>query len=72
MSVMKELLESLGVTKAAAARYFGVHRNTVAKWCDGKAPLAVTMVLEDMIDCLVEAEIEVKFAADRISGLRDA
>ena len=41
---MKKLLESLGVTHAAAGRYFGVHRNTIARWCEGKAPLAIVMV----------------------------
>ena len=69
---MKKTLESLNVSQAAASRYFGVHRNTVSRWCDGKAPLAVTMVLEDMIDDLQEAEVELHFAIDRVNGLRNA
>ena len=69
---MKKLLESLGVTHAAAARYFGVHRNTIARWCEGKAPLAIVMVLEDLVDGLQDAEVELHFAAERIRGLRDA
>lgn len=69
---MNKALESLGVSKAAAGRYFGVHRNTVACWCTRGAPKAVMMVLDDMVDDLQYAEAEVHFATERIRGLRDA
>jgi len=69
---MKKTLESLNVSQAAASRYFGVHRNTVSRWCESGAPRAVMMVLDDLVDDLQEAEVELHFAIDRVNGLRNA
>ena len=72
MNELESKLESLGVTKAAASRYFDVHRNTVARWCEFDCPAAVEMVVDSLIYDLESSEAELHFATRRIANLRDA
>lgn len=42
---MKAFLKEFHISKAAAGRYFGVHRNTIAAWCDN-TPKSVNVFIE--------------------------
>jgi len=67
---MYDILKSLNVSKAAAARYFGVSRGSVDRWCRGRCPVAVMMVLEGLVVGRKKALDELAMADGLISRLR--
>jgi len=67
---MDDILKSLNVSKAAAARYFGVSRGAVIRWCRGRCPVAVMMVLDGMVVGRKKALDELAMADGLIDRLR--